>query len=429
MTASALYHRRRLLGLSSASSCRLRGGGDCCCWGRRPSGQSPRSRLCQRDEIESEREGQIELRISTKKCGFSKLEIISLASVVAVLRFFSIPMLLARRASRGLDKTLAAPVSAPRHTSRHYPSAVIRSAPSRGSQGAQSKAKRFRVGGASSSPSSSSPSSSPSLLVPKASSSCDREEGAHSLPAYIHPPIPVEAIATHPHYHPDKNQQPLQMKNAHRLVLFLVYASAALALAGAFPSPAALLPSTAAAAALLATVWLSFVLAISFTEAWVKFRAPTLTKPAAVDAGRHVFAALNAVETGLATGLIAALFLLPARPASSPPLLEACRRLAAVPLAALALQVGWLTPSLDRRARELIVSSWRKNEKKNEERKRDESEDEEEKARAAVLEMEAHDRGTPVPPGWRHGLYVALEAVKVVSLALLVKSAGRGAFV
>ena len=52
----------------------------------------------------------------------------------------------------------------------------------------------------------------------------------------------------------------------------------------------------------------------------------------------------------------------------------------------------------------------------------------EERARAAVLEMESQDRGTPVPPAWLHAVYVALEAVKVVSLALLVKSAGRGAF-
>ena len=39
--------------------------------------------------------------------------------------------------------------------------------------------------------------------------------------------------------------------------------------------------------------------------------------------------------------------------------------------------------------------------------------------------VELRDGGTPVPPAWTHAVYVVLEAVKVVSLALLVKSAGR----
>ena len=180
------------------------------------------------------------------------------------------------------------------------------------------------------------------------------------------------------------------------------------------------------------------MLAISFTEAWVKFKAPTLSKAAAVDAGRHVFAALNAVESGLAVALAAALFLATPRPllllAPSPASpLDSWRRLAAVPLLALAFQVSWLTPQLDRRARELIVSSWRRKKEKKKEGVKEERENrgdgDEQKARAAVLEMELRDKGTPVPPAWLHAIYVALEAVKVVSLALLVKSAGRGAFV
>ena len=331
----------------------------------------------------------------------------------------------------------ASPVSSlPRQRSRRSVPAASCSALPRGSHVVQSRAKRFGLCVASSPQSSASPSSpsrsssSSSLLVPKASSSSsrgDREEGAHSLPAYIHPPIPVEATVTHPHYHRDKKKKngpssapPEMMKNAHRPILFLLYAAAATALASA-------LPSTAAAVSLLSTVWLSFVLAISFTEAWVKFRAPTLTKPAAVDAGRHVFAALNSAEAGLAAGLVAAL----SSSSSSSPLLDAWRRIAAAPLAALALQVGCLPPSLDRRARELIVSSWRKKKKKETRNEEDDEEDKqkEERARAAVLEMEARDAGTPVPPAWLHAVYIALEAVKVVALALLVKSAGRSAFV
>ncbi|MFA8435631.1 MAG: hypothetical protein ACEPOZ_14015 [Marinifilaceae bacterium] len=42
-------------------------------------------------------------------------------------------------------------------------------------------------------------------------------------------------------------------------------------------------------------LWLGFVLAISFMEAWVKFRA-NIELGVALDVGRHVFAALNMVE-------------------------------------------------------------------------------------------------------------------------------------
>jgi len=51
----------------------------------------------------------------------------------------------------------------------------------------------------------------------------------------------------------------------------------------------------------IALVWSSFVLAISFLEAWVKFKAPFLRPYIAVDVGRHVFAALNAAELAFAT--------------------------------------------------------------------------------------------------------------------------------
>jgi hypothetical protein len=50
----------------------------------------------------------------------------------------------------------------------------------------------------------------------------------------------------------------------------------------------------------LITVWFSFILAISFMEAWVRYKAPLLRKNIAVDVGRYVFASLNAVEFGLA---------------------------------------------------------------------------------------------------------------------------------
>uniref|UniRef100_M4B8B1 DUF4149 domain-containing protein n=1 Tax=Hyaloperonospora arabidopsidis (strain Emoy2) TaxID=559515 RepID=M4B8B1_HYAAE len=60
---------------------------------------------------------------------------------------------------------------------------------------------------------------------------------------------------------------------------------------------------TGAVAAFLALVWLGFVLAISCTESWLKFRAPFMPRHLALDLGRTMFAALNSVEIGLCVGL------------------------------------------------------------------------------------------------------------------------------
>jgi hypothetical protein len=51
----------------------------------------------------------------------------------------------------------------------------------------------------------------------------------------------------------------------------------------------------------LALTWSSMIIAISFLEAWTKFRSPFLKKYIAVDVGRHVFATLNAAELGIST--------------------------------------------------------------------------------------------------------------------------------
>jgi hypothetical protein len=60
-------------------------------------------------------------------------------------------------------------------------------------------------------------------------------------------------------------------------------------------------PSVGAA---LAFVWLGMVLAISFLEAPLKFRAPGVTVPLGLGIGRLVFRALNAVELLLAAVLV-----------------------------------------------------------------------------------------------------------------------------
>lgn len=86
----------------------------------------------------------------------------------------------------------------------------------------------------------------------------------------------------------------------HHLALGGVYSAVGIVLAllartDAFPKDAA--------SVLLSLLWLGFVLAISFLEAWVKFKAPFVPRHLGLDVGRTVFAALNAVEVALCTGL------------------------------------------------------------------------------------------------------------------------------
>ncbi|CEG41119.1 uncharacterized protein PHALS_11284 [Plasmopara halstedii] len=61
--------------------------------------------------------------------------------------------------------------------------------------------------------------------------------------------------------------------------------------------------SKGAAASFLSLVWLGFLLAISWTESWVKFRAPFIPRHLALDLGRTMFAALLSIEIGLNAGL------------------------------------------------------------------------------------------------------------------------------
>jgi hypothetical protein len=61
--------------------------------------------------------------------------------------------------------------------------------------------------------------------------------------------------------------------------------------------------AAAAVATAVTFVWLGMVLAISFLEAPLKFRAPGVTVPLGLGIGRLVFRALNAVEAVLALAL------------------------------------------------------------------------------------------------------------------------------
>ena len=49
-------------------------------------------------------------------------------------------------------------------------------------------------------------------------------------------------------------------------------------------------------ALIITFLWIGFVCAISFMEAWLKFRAPGITLPLGLGIGRIVFDALNKME-------------------------------------------------------------------------------------------------------------------------------------
>lgn len=122
-----------------------------------------------------------------------------------------------------------------------------------------------------------------------------------------------------------------------------------------------------------ALLWAGFVCAISFMEAWLKFRAPGITLPLGLGIGRIVFAALNKVEWAFAMA-ISANFLLTGGG------LTFKRHWAyGAAVALLAAQTFWLLPALDARA-------------------------------------ELHIQGQPVPPSNPRFYYVGMEMAKVACL-------------
>ena len=123
-----------------------------------------------------------------------------------------------------------------------------------------------------------------------------------------------------------------------------------------------------------AFAWLGMVLAISFLETPLKFRAPGITLPLGLGIGRLVFRALNATEITLAAVLLAAL--LTYRPG------VAGWVLLGITGALLATQTGLLRPRLDRRAGQIIT-------------------------------------GQTPPPSRLHLAYIALEILKVAALVAL----------
>lgn len=128
-----------------------------------------------------------------------------------------------------------------------------------------------------------------------------------------------------------------------------------------------------AAAVLVAVafVWLGMVLAISFLEAPLKFRAPDVTLRIGLGIGRLVFRALNAVEAVFAVAVvICAAVDLPPAGASGP---------LGVAVIMLGAQVAFVRPALTRRSNAVLT-------------------------------------GGDAPRSRAHYWYVALELVKVIAL-------------
>ncbi|MBF6301902.1 hypothetical protein IU459_30795 [Nocardia amamiensis] len=97
----------------------------------------------------------------------------------------------------------------------------------------------------------------------------------------------------------------------------------------------------------LPMLWLGMVLAISFLEAPLKFRAPGVTLQLGLGIGRLVFRALNAVEAALAALLVIAALIVAPGPATWSWL--------GVAVALLALQILVVRPPLSRRADRVLA--------------------------------------------------------------------------
>lgn len=91
-------------------------------------------------------------------------------------------------------------------------------------------------------------------------------------------------------------------------------------------------------------LWIGFVSAISFMEAWLKFQAPGITLPLGLGIGRLVFGALNKVEWVFAVTILCHLLLRFKTFKTNQHIVYE------VSLIVLILQTIWLLPALDARA-------------------------------------------------------------------------------
>lgn len=95
-------------------------------------------------------------------------------------------------------------------------------------------------------------------------------------------------------------------------------------------------------------IWAGCVVAISFMESWLKFRATGVTLPVGLSIGRLIFSALNKMEWFFAAILLISYFLNPV------PVSTFGIGLFAVAVGLLLIQTIWLLPALDARATVVI---------------------------------------------------------------------------
>jgi hypothetical protein len=126
-------------------------------------------------------------------------------------------------------------------------------------------------------------------------------------------------------------------------------------------------------AACIALIWLGMVLGISFLEAPLKFMAPSVTLEIGLDIGRYVFGAFNKIECAFALVIAVLLIIVRRKDLSMVPL--------GVAWLSLVLQTVWLLPVLEART-EVII------------------------------------QGQTPAPAVSHTIYVVLEFIKAVSLAV-----------
>lgn len=131
---------------------------------------------------------------------------------------------------------------------------------------------------------------------------------------------------------------------------------------------------TEPAAAFVAILWLGMVLGVSFIATPVKFQAPSLSLPVALEIGRATFLLFSKIEWAIAALLILALL------AGKRQVLPGVLAVAAVAL--LVAETFWLLPVLDARV-EAIIS------------------------------------GVPIPADWHHFVYIGIETIKIIVLSVL----------
>jgi hypothetical protein len=110
-----------------------------------------------------------------------------------------------------------------------------------------------------------------------------------------------------------------------------------------------------AVAVALTFVWLGMVLAISFVEAPLKFRAPNVTLQIGLGIGRLVFRALNTVEVAFALVIVAIVASGSVGTAGQTPPRVAVAF--AVAIAALAIQLVAVRPRLTRRSDQVLAGA------------------------------------------------------------------------